>query len=679
MNGAFPENYSQSFSSDSMRTAFPSAVSEPIYRVTASKDDTIIYDSAINNGDITIAEDKSSFTILQLETGKNWIITVSIYASSDTTFTRPLMSASYPKTFSANDNVLSHTFNLKPNQTQGNGNVYLTITVPSNAFDSFTTTCLSDNSAQWNVMTGLNTTTASISDNSPIAAGSYLVRLDFKKSGFVIYSDIQTINVFKNMTTNKWINNGGNSAIQNNGTYNISSQLITYQTQLYIGPNKYNSNASDSDGNGSRFSPYASLSKALTYIENFGDSTKNYVLWISGGVNGGLIQGTTTVDATLNGKATSITIKGLNGINSENEPLDILSGYADKLGDTFDFKDITTDTVFQIDEFKPVLTIKTTVPIILDCICITKGAANFGAGISIDSGANVSINNKTVINNNRAKKRGGGVYVEGTLIMNDGKICNNTSYDTTTPNIGASGGGICISSAGTFTLNNGEISSNKCNGDGGGFFLISNTESLPSFTMNGGKIYNNSADGVYSYEGNEIGRGSGGGINISAGSFIMNSGEISNNKVTYSGAGLAIGSGKVEIKNGTIKDNVFLEAYSKKGAAIFMNSTANSELKLGAEAEIVISETTTHDIYLCASNSSGNAHIKLTGSLSKHNPDKKIIITPEGYASNRTLVEAAGSGITLSNEVAKFEIKINEDTPEVNYSISATGTLIQSQ
>ena len=75
-----------------------------------------------------------------------------------------------------------------------------------------------------------------------------------------------------------------------------------------------------------------------------------------------------------------------------------------------------------------VLSVSTNVPVIIQNLKITNGNAGdeFGGGLYVASGASVTFGEGGIISENTAK-RGGGVYVDGTLIIEDSSITDNTS------------------------------------------------------------------------------------------------------------------------------------------------------------------------------------------------------------------------------------------------------------
>ena len=115
-----------------------------------------------------------------------------------------------------------------------------------------------------------------------------------------------------------------------------------------------------------------------------------------------------------------------------------------------------------------------------------------GGGVYLDH-AELTLNNGAIISDNTAEREGGGIYSQGTITMNDGKITNNT---------GVYGGGIYnqwSNNASIVTINGGEISGNTSKeGSGGG---IVNYKTL---IMTGGSVTGNKAKkeggGIHQYK-----------------------------------------------------------------------------------------------------------------------------------------------------------------------------------
>ncbi|GHV80874.1 hypothetical protein AGMMS49944_26650 [Spirochaetia bacterium] len=124
-----------------------------------------------------------------------------------------------------------------------------------------------------------------------------------------------------------------------------------------------------------------------------------------------------------------------------------------------------------------------------------------GGGVSVKTGGNFTLTGGD-IRDNTALTAGGGVSVfEGTFVMQNGLIANNTAISAT-------------ASEGAF----------KENGTGGGVFVIQG-----SFELSGGAITGNTANN------------SGGGVNANQGStFTMSGGEIGGNSAVFGGGGVAV-------------------------------------------------------------------------------------------------------------------------------------------
>ena len=591
------------------RTAFPTLPTGAVYRITASKNNTIVYDSTANDTDIQIANDKSSFTIKQLATGATWTITIGLYESSDTSFNSPLMSDSYPFTPSEENNVLTHDFILKSAITGGKGRVLLTLSYPSGAFDDFSCSCLSSNSDKWiyqiDASLGNCVILSNTNGNNEIETGSYVLQFDFKKSGMLLYSDIQTINIFKNMQTSHWVNNGSSEAIQSDGTYVITQAMIDAfaQTQIFVGTNSWGT--ASSNGTGSRFAPFDTLQKALSYIETTGSSSKDYTIWVSGGSdeNGGSIQGNSTLGDSLYGKSKSITIRGMH-LDSEGNPLDKLIGYASKLNGEINYKEINTDSIFETGEFAPVLKVVSEneyiLKVTLQDICICEGAARNGAGLRT-GGNHVTVTlNNVIISNNHASLYGGGVEVSNgaTVTFNSGKIKENSAYNSDSNSHGA---GVSLNHAGSFIMNGGEISYNHAFESGGGVSLRTSgsTPTSNTFTLNSGKIISNYADAVVS--GNKCGFA--GAVHVYDGTFTMAGGEISENHSNSDAGAISISgmSGKADttakflMSGGIIKEN-YVEPPATPNTSAIQVSTVGT-LQLSGNAYIPKTNTN-HIIYL---------------------------------------------------------------------------------
>ena len=179
--------------------------------------------------------------------------------------------------------------------------------------------------------------------------------------------------------------------------------------------------------------------------------------------------------------------------------------------------------------------------------------------INISNGGTVTIAKNANIQNNKA---GRGVTVtNGTLIMTGGSIKGNTGgfhY----------GSGVYVSGQNaSFEMSGGEISDNTLELNTSGYrqgagVMVCNGA---TFTLsNNGKITNNSG-----YEG--------AGVTVSGSTFIMNGGEISNNKGTGTSGGVYLVSSSImNMNGGTIKNNSAKNVgVHSGGGGVYIGSSCN--------------------------------------------------------------------------------------------------------
>jgi len=119
------------------------------------------------------------------------------------------------------------------------------------------------------------------------------------------------------------------------------------------------------------------------------------------------------------------------------------------------------------------------------------------------------------------------------------KLYDEDNTGSITGGIALSGGGVYIN-AGNFEMYGGSIADNNSYSMGGGIFITS----MGSFTMNGGRISGNAVTGGTR----------GGGVSVYNGTFILNEGEISQNEA-YAGGGVAVSRGSFTMNGGIIKGN----------------------------------------------------------------------------------------------------------------------------
>ena len=173
-----------------------------------------------------------------------------------------------------------------------------------------------------------------------------------------------------------------------------------------------------------------------------------------------------------------------------------------------------------------------------ECTVDATHAAETDSIIKAANGGTIVLNSGAILQNNKAAQFGSGILANNrvNITMEDGAIIRNntnSNYEL--------GGGILIGNSSTFTMNGGEISGNTANG-GGGVAIIGST-----MVMNDGVISNNSTyrtSGQGSYGAGvyvaDYANSSGGDTLFTAtpASFEMNGGKITGNKALDYGGGV---------------------------------------------------------------------------------------------------------------------------------------------
>ncbi|MDR1286388.1 MAG: hypothetical protein LBK08_02155 [Treponema sp.] len=187
-----------------------------------------------------------------------------------------------------------------------------------------------------------------------------------------------------------------------------------------------------------------------------------------------------------------------------------------------------------------------------------------GGGIFIGIGGSMTMNGGSIEYNEGVD--GGGVAVQGTFEMHGGTIKYNKTVNNGV-NYNPDGGGVLVDSGGSFIMYDGEIAWNDAERAGGGVHVFGVVAAL--FTMEGGKIHDNTSRGGF-------GGGGGGGVNVVDGSFTMNGGEIySNTAVGWPGGGVAAGYGNTffTMNGGSIYLNI-CDPGPPTGGGVYKNGVA---------------------------------------------------------------------------------------------------------
>ena len=382
---------------------------------------------------------------------------------------------------------LQHDFLLSQKGSEtGTGSINLEMNIDSTAADKIKSITAKSGSKAFNV-TGSGTSykieeIKNSDGTGGVQSGVNEVEINFysglNASGFLVYSTTQSITVLPDLETNIWKSSGTSSLITNptaanpKGEFKITGDLLTEfgRTQIYVGNTSVgNTNVVDGIdcGTGSPYSPFSSLSKAVTMIENYGSNSNDYTIWISSeGMNG-----TATLGSSI--KARSITFCGLNGLKEDGTPKDSLRGAGYN---------------------KPILSITASTTVKIRNLNITASSgADYGGGIYAEgSNVKVILESGAYITNNKAKQLGGGIYLKDSaeLVINAGaKITgNNVTVEDTN---GGHGGMALYVQSSTVTMNGGEISGSKGTKTNhrGPIRLAGSAV----FNLKGGKISGNSA------------------------------------------------------------------------------------------------------------------------------------------------------------------------------------------
>lgn len=590
-SGAIPEEYKGIFDSIE-RTAFPRVPAGTYYVTAKDENDNALASDKIN---LTTTATGASFSItLPIEeTATIWTIEAGFNASFNNS-TVTILKDSYDATISTTTPTFNHDFELKPLAIDENsvGNIDLDITYQTSGTAAELELYFGNDKITPNTANGESISPTKITLKNK-AVGSYKAKLVFKKNGYVVYTDYQGINVFPNMTTNKWINNGGSCPITASNTYYVTDNHVRnfLVTQIYVGSTTVSGttfSADDTDGNGTVFAPFATFGKAIDYLQKNGDTNKDYTIWISGEISGAqtISDGTTESPTTV--KAKSLTISGVTGNTSDS------------------LKGGSSGSVLYLDTS---VSVKITNLTITGGIGTTVDSKLYGGGIYINKGS-VELTTGVVVDGNTADV-GGGVYLSaGTLYLNDSAVvgkplsalganptCAGTTSGTYANKATVTGGGISIEE-GTLYLGYSSAATPAPVTTSGG--VIYNLVSNASGSCHGGGIDNNKgtinfAKGNVKYNfacgsgSTSADIGSGGGISTAYTFNLSGDAVISNNKAA-NGGGVYITTnstnGNLVMSGGTVSSNNAVKqpetnGYGGNGGGVNIETSATLSMSGG--------------------------------------------------------------------------------------------------
>ncbi len=453
------------------------------------------------------------------------------------------------------------------------------------------------------------TSTSSNLEMTSIAVGSYPVQFSFyDENNILLYSFTETINIFQNLTTNTWINSTGAPYMSGNAV-NVSASCISdfAKTTYYV-----STSGSDTSGDGSFFTPYATVQKAVDVIASYADTSTTYNI---------LLLSNVTCSATP-AKTDPTTTKATYIIANPTATLKLKIA-----SDSSTVRTISANTKGRV------MYLGAKANVTLENVKITGGSVAADGGGVYNLGTLTLSTGSSIVSNETTSGSGGGIYNTGTLSIGSG-----VSVSTCTAS--ADGGGIYNS--GTATLYSCKVIS--CSATSGGGIANSSTLYIYGTTAIGGaSTAANSATGTATTS------GFGGGIYSTGGTVGLGydasgaadtwSGSISSNSARC-GGGISINSGSLLVSTsvsgyigGSSKGNT---ATSYGGGIYNASSTA-----------ITISKGT---ISYNSAQSGGGIYnagtITLSGATISYNSATN---TGGGLANNKTMTFSSG---TLSNNEA---------------------------
>lgn len=452
------------------RSAFSTLPSSGSLNLTLLNQD----DEEVSAATVTVADDKKSYSLTNFPVPGQYKLSAVLKSGALNLFS----TTSEVITVSAEDPVLTKNLILLPAES-GYGVISLNITVDSD-------TKIKSAKIQSPAITAISSGTTftfsmgdimSSSVTDGLSSGAYEMQFDFYSktdyTGELLYSFTESVNVLPNLETSTWVQNGASPWLQTTTDDSGNTSTICHITKelvdnfrlrnIYVDPT-----ATTTSESGTQLNPCRTISKA---IEKLNDADTDYTIYIKGTLNGAqTIPDTLTKDSTDTSKpyhAKSLTLCGANGLDDSGEPLDVLKGSNEDV-----------DTHNQMC----VLFVETDVPVHLKNIKITKGCGDddyFAGGLTVSSSSEVWIESGAFITENYAFDAPAGVLNFGTCHLTGGKIKGNTGNDDVDSRCGG------IYNQGTFVMTDGEISNNSATVSNG--ILCSNTCTTE---LSGGTISN---------------------------------------------------------------------------------------------------------------------------------------------------------------------------------------------
>ena len=352
---------------------------------------------------VTIFPDNSEIAnkcfSISLLTGYTWRITVGI---KDTSIDKVILKDSYDKELSVNDTLIAHHFALKPLITAGEtGKVLLSINLSD---DAYAVSIADEGSlfSNWNANLSTTGSTRTLQIDS-IPSGIYVLKITFSKDNTIPITVTQTLTVYDNLITNKWVS-GGNALINpSTGEFTLTPDIIAAANEgkkiYYVDGN---SGAGNDNNPGNFNAPLHTVARAVALINAVGNETDTYKIYVKNG--------------TVETIASTIVIGDDNATPSFIRKVE-LNTYQTNPTDGLGAVTITRSTAISI-------------------IKVQAGSSlTLNGGLTLDGAeqvANGILNNGTLTMNNGIIQKcyGDGVRNNSVFNLYGGSIINNKAYTT---------------------------------------------------------------------------------------------------------------------------------------------------------------------------------------------------------------------------------------------------------
>lgn len=473
-----------------------------------------------------------------------------------------------------------------------------------------------------------------------IASGTYILHLEFYSesscAGNLIFYAQETVNVFKNLTTDTW---RGNSSYLKNGTFTVAKQNVdTFSMTTFFvqgtGGTYIPAAAANDSNSGTYFAPLRTVQAAVDKIESINDGTSPYTVM----VDGNFTAKAEDVSWTSDGNEAFVVIEPSKELNVT-------------------IRDISKDfpAVLDVDSNGRVFFIGGNASVTLERLKVSKGfCIDNGGGIFCNGNLNLSY---CTIEDNHAGGNGGGILCSGDLNLSYCTFKNNRSE--------ANGGAICFE-GNSLNISGGEVTNNSGGSSGGGIYCSGesyikncNFEGNSAEESFGGAIYfvaksdgpavtNDMSD--CEIKNNKTVNSSGGAIACGEKvSLNLFNGKVSGNR-TNSGGAIYFGGGEGTILS--IRDGFFSDNKSTLGAGGAISIDINGKLQLRGSVTIEKKDDVNdNDIYLAT-----DKPIEIIGKLSPENSNYTARLSiPVCGIGKQPLVSSDGSKLT-EDDYSKFLI-----------------------